>query len=702
MEQNNQPPPSPQHVPWSQDPVPSSPAIDPNDTGHLLAHIKTFNKDPVPSQPYHAIMNAGFDPNSQPTPMDAAPTPAPIPSNEYTHNYDWLITPLTGAERQGMPQAEFHLPPIAVLNDDENSLPPSSIPMVSSVQYTQDSVHEIANPQTTTANRLSDTTRRYIREAAASLTAIRRAKTPNCLPETTRTLIREAIGNVQFPEPLPEVPEVITVHDSSEVSQATGSGVMVPPPCPPSATSVWTHVTHESIASQFDMGFFPETHVGDFVRSIDDVLNIPVLVDYVPPNIGLEDFDRDRDGADDIREELMIAIGRDLSDARLGYGHFYLRKPVKLARDNSLSCTVEDFNYSIGTVIAALDCGVADNAGELDHTALTPSGWFKTASAVVTAALRGALRSGGNKIKGRVRLGEDEEDEWKLAEGLVPPVTQGGRLAAAANQLAEFFAHYAAHEEPPLSEFYHEALKVAQNHIEKAVRLKAAAAYQATTADVEGLTKMVLDDMARSLYSHFEGRPETRRMVCYKVLDRIVRDAERDVAPYVENWRKLYIHELTEAMKDDENSWEETPLTGHPLLDENAGYVKMSAYRRVTDIRNLIARLVTDPLLDGDEVTRVCERIHIEHAEAIEAAHTETRAQISTEKKAWVTAYRDSNKLAFLTKAAEELRFVLISKDDAEECEGRSAKRRAGPDGKRDRLGSRADPSTPIEVPLRR
>ncbi|KAI9430018.1 hypothetical protein BJY52DRAFT_1200300 [Lactarius psammicola] len=99
-------------------------------------------------------------------------------------------------------------------------------------------------------------------------------------------------------------------------------------------------------------------------------------------------------------------------------------------------------------------------------------------------------------------------------------------------------------------------------------------------------------------------------------------------------------------------------------------------------------------------ITRARERIRIEHAEEIETARTETRAQISTEKKAWATAYRDSNKLAFLTKAAEELGYVLISKDDAEEHEGRSTKCRVGPDGKRDRSGSRAEPSTSIDVPV--
>ncbi|KAI9429550.1 hypothetical protein BJY52DRAFT_1232584 [Lactarius psammicola] len=639
MEQNIQPPPSPQHVPWSQDPVPPSPVIDPNDTSYLLAHIKTFNKDPIPSQPYHAIMNAGFDPNSQPTPMEVAPTPAPLPSNKYHHNYDWLITPLTGAERQGTPQAKFHLPPIAVLDESDSSLPPSSIPMVSSVHFTQESVQEIANPQKPTNNKLSETICAYIRAAVTSLTAVRRAKTPNCLPETTRMLIREAIGNIQFPAPLADVPDIITIHDSSDVSQTAGSGVMVPPPRPPSAASVWTHVTHESLASNFDLGFFPETRVKDFVKSIDDVLLVPVLVDYSPPNLGPDDFDQDWDGAEDIQEELMIAISRDLSEAWLGYGHFYLQKPVKLAWDNSLPCTVEDFNYSIGVVIAALDCGVADNVGDLDHMALTPLGWFKMASVVVTAALHGALRSGGNKIRGHVHLGEDEEDEWKVVEGLVPPVTQGSCLAAASNQLVEFFAHYVAHDKPPLAEFYHKALKVAQNHIEKAVRLKAVASYQASTADVEGLTKMVLDDMARSLYSHFENRPETRHMVCHKVLDHIVRDAEEDVAPYVDNWH-------------------------------------------------------------GDEITRAHKRIRIEHQEEIEAVWNETWAQISSEKKAWATAYHDLAKLTFLTKAAKEIGYVLISKDDAEEREGQMTKHQLGPDGKRGRLGSQADPPTPIEVPV--
>ncbi|KAI9429492.1 hypothetical protein BJY52DRAFT_1232596, partial [Lactarius psammicola] len=49
--------------------------------------------------------------------------------------------------------------------------------------------------------------------------------------------------------------------------------------------------------------------------------------------------------------------------------------------------------------------------------------------------------------------------------------------------------------------------------------------------------------------------------------------------------------------------------------------------------------------------------------------------------------------------AAEELGYVLISKDDAEECEGRMAKCHAGPVGKQDHSSSRAGLITLSEVP---
>ncbi|KAI9429705.1 hypothetical protein BJY52DRAFT_1232550 [Lactarius psammicola] len=61
--------------------------------------------------------------------------------------------------------------------------------------------------------------------------------------------------------------------------------------------------------------------------------------------------------------------------------------------------------------------------------------------------------------------------------------------------------------------------------------------------------------------------------------------------------------------------------------------------------------------------------------------------------------YRDSVKLDWLTKVVEELGYVLVSKDDAEEREGRMAKRHAGPVSKREHSGSRVRLAMPSEVP---
>ncbi|KAI9432870.1 hypothetical protein BJY52DRAFT_1198948 [Lactarius psammicola] len=695
MEQNNQPPPSPQHVPWSQDPVPPSPALNPNDVGHLLAHIKTFNKDPIPSQPYRDVMDAGFDPNTQPAPEITHDTQYGV-----RENYNWLLTssplpPVGSAEMQGTaPNRHHQLPPIETMAP----LPDSSFnSLQSTVQYTQPSAQEVIAAGSPARAGLSDRTKRFIREAAANLQVIRAAKVPNTLPQETRNIIREAVEARAF-QPAPRAsPEVIFVRSST----ADPCDVVVPPSRPASVASVWSHVTRETNDTGYTVGFrntFPEIRIKDFVDSINDALRAPVLEELRPsvedPNWADEDGTVER-----IKNELMVELGRDVSESQTGYAHFYLAAPLQLHKDNDYPCSNEGFNLSVALVIAALDSGVEDNRGDLEQAGMIPSSWFRLSSAMLGAILRGALRSGGRKIQGRVKIDQDEMDDWKIAEGLTPPVTQGGRIATQAQQLTNFFMHYAGADEPPLAEFYDSVLRVGQNHIEKVVRLKAAATYQASVADVQGLTDMVLDDMSRQIYSHMVTNDQARHKANQRSLDRLFVEAQEQLTPFMNEWKALYKHHLIQALKDDEEAREEAPPVMDPLLQENEGYIKLFAFNRSREIRDSIARTVTDPILDGDEITRARERIRIDHAEEIEAARRDTRAQISSEKKAWAVAYRDSVKLDWLTKAAEELGYVLISKDDAEEREGRTAKRHAGPVGKRERSGSRASTATPSEVP---
>ncbi|KAI9437778.1 hypothetical protein BJY52DRAFT_1196337 [Lactarius psammicola] len=695
MEQNNQPPPTPQHVPWLQDPVPPSPVIDPNDTGHLLTHIKTFAKDPVPSQPYREIMNAGFDPNTQTAPEITHQTQYGV-----ADNHRWLLSssplpPVGSADMQGTAPNRHHvLPPITTLPP----LPAASFDSLqSSVQYTQPSVQEITAVVTPARAGLSNLTKRYIREASANLKAIRAAKTPNCLPQETRCIIREA-AELQMFQPAPRAsPEVIFVRSST----ADPCDVVIPPSRPASVASVWSHVTRETNDTGYTQNFrtnFPELRIRDFVESINDALRAPIL-NELPSRVENPNWE-DEDGTiERIKSELMVEIGHDVSESQTGYANFYLGAPLQLHKDNDYPCSNEGFNLSAALVIAALDSGVEDNRGDLEQAGMIPLSWFRLTSAVLGAILRGALRSGGHKIQGRVKLDENDVDALCVVEGLVPPATQGGRIATQAQQLTNFFMHYAGAEGPPLSEFYDSVLQVGQNHIEKAVRLKAAAAYQISISDAQGLVDMVHDDMARQTYEHMITNPDARRNANQRSLDRMFVEAQEQLGPFINEWKGLYKHHMVQALKDDEEAQEEAPLVMDPLLQENEGYIQLFAFNRVKEIHESIARTVTDPILDGDEVTRAHKRIRIEHAEEIEAARRDTRAQISSEKKAWAVTYRDSVKLDWLTKAAEELGFVLISKDDTEEREGRLAKRRAGPVGKWECSSSRASNTTPSEVP---
>ncbi|KAI9444449.1 hypothetical protein BJY52DRAFT_1194295 [Lactarius psammicola] len=692
MEQNPQPPPSPQHVPWSPDPVPPTPAINPLDTANLLAHITTFNKDPVPSQPYRDIMDAGFDPNTQPAPEITHQTQYGV-----RDDHAWLLSssplpPAGSAEMQGTAPNRHHiLPPIETLAP----LPEASFDSLqSSVQYTQPSVQEI-QPQVRAG--LSEATKRYIREATAELRAIRAAKIPNCLPVETRRIIREAAEQQVF-HPAPRAsPEVIFVRSST----ADPCDVVVPPSRPASVASAWSHVTRETNDTGYTTQFrndFPELRIRDFVESIDQALRAPVLteVQAIREDPGWID---EEGTVERIKNELMVELGRDVSESQTGYANFYLAAPLQLHKDNDYPCSNEGFNLSAALVINALDSGVEDNRGDLEQAGLIPSSWFRLATAVLGAILRGALRSGGRKIQGRVKIDDSDGDIWNLADGLTPPVTQGGRLATQAQQLTNFFMHYAGADEPPLTDFYESVLRVGQAHIEKVVRLKAAATYQISVSDAKGLADMVYDDMVRQTYEHMVRNDEARRNANRRSLDRLFVEAQEQLGPFIGEWKLLYKHHLVEALKEDEEARGDDPTITDPLLEENAGYIKLFAYNRAKELRESIARLVTDPILDGDEITRARERIRIERAEEIEEARRETRAQISSEKKAWAVAYRDSVKLDWLTKAAEELGYTLISKDDAEEREGRTAKRHAGPVGKRDRSGSRVSLATPSEVP---
>ncbi|KAI9449552.1 hypothetical protein BJY52DRAFT_1192480 [Lactarius psammicola] len=156
----------------------------------------------------------------------------------------------------------------------------------------------------------------------------------------------------------------------------------------------------------------------------------------------------------------------------------------------------------------------------------------------------------------------------------------------------------------------------------------------------------------------------SRHSVNQCVLDRMFVDAQVQLGPFMAEWKMVYCHSLIQALKESEEDREDTPPTSDPIISDNLGYIKLFAF------------------------------------------NCETRVQISSKKKAWAVAFRDSNKLEWLSKAAKEMGYALVSLDNAEEREGRTVKRQMTDSGKQDLLSSSAvpvhldaEPKTPANKP---
>ncbi|KAI9438380.1 hypothetical protein BJY52DRAFT_1229911 [Lactarius psammicola] len=328
-------------------------------------------------------MDTGYDPNTQPAPEITHDTQYGVKDD-----HRWLLSssplpPAGSAEMQGSAPNRHHLlPPIATLAP----LPEASFnSLQSSVQYTQPSVQEVEASMIAQRAGLSEATKRYIREATADLRAIHAAKILNCLPVETRRIIREAVEQQVF-QPAPHASTEVIFVRSSTVDPCD---VVVPPSRPASVASVWSHVTKETNDTGYTQRYwteFPELRVRDFVESIDQALRAPVL-NEVPSRVEDPNWINEDGTVECIKNELMVELGRDVSESQTSYANFYLAAPLQLHKDNDYPCSNEGFNLSVAMVINALDSGVEDNRGDLEQAGLIPSSWFRLATATLGAIL---------------------------------------------------------------------------------------------------------------------------------------------------------------------------------------------------------------------------------------------------------------------------------------------------------------------------
>ncbi|KAI9450968.1 hypothetical protein BJY52DRAFT_1191349 [Lactarius psammicola] len=496
MEQNNPNPPSTplgQHVPWSTPTIPQSPI----NMGDLNQHLAASLNDGI--EVYDAI---------QSTPTTWEPTP-PVSSVQME---------LQGTPTRLNPITDNTINQQGVIVDGEDSW------MASPIQYNDDHNERDSSEPLCLGIKLGPSSQSSLHAAIVRAAEMEHGCSLKHLPEKTRQLIEEIFcTNSGFDQvvKLPEEPETINIRSGStpHASRARSKGR------DHLCSLAWTHLTYESGCSD-ELAYFREaipvpTNIAEFFGDIKRAIKHPMLA----PPIDLSDMEVEGDKGDEVYgvgysagqkedlaamiQDLWEEISRDISECASGWSEFYLRDMIKLRVGTSIPANIQDFNDSMGMVLAALDTGLDD---DLTTKGVTPSSWFRLSATLLAAMTQGVLRSGGPKVKGRVKLVPDK-DHFRVAPGLGMPLTEGSRIILMARHLAELFKQHDKGDNLPFVEYFNNLQRVTQNHIRQAVKLAAVEAYQESTGDAEKIREIVMDDMADQLINQLKDDPAAQAEV---------------------------------------------------------------------------------------------------------------------------------------------------------------------------------------------
>ncbi|KAI9449197.1 hypothetical protein BJY52DRAFT_1192783 [Lactarius psammicola] len=534
--------------------------------------------------------------------------------------------------------------------------------------------------------------------AAEGLDRGDRGRPPVRLSDTTRAIIADAAKCSSGAEP------AVSAQPIRSVSRAQARRMR-----DASRASAWTDASFESFDHE-DLEFFREsvpfpTDIPQFFEDLEAAFHAPYCLNAVDISgievdgvKGTEEYGvcysaNDRNLVVELTEELRQELGREISSAASGYAEFYLRDMVKLHKNSNIPASVQDFNDSVGMVIAALDAGVD---ADLPIKGLLPSSWFRLAAGLLSAMLRGVLRSRDQKSKGRVNC--DPIDHFHVSQDLDKPETEGGRIAVMARQLSDTFDLYSRKDQPESVEYLQRIQKITQRYTRRAVTIAAAQSYKVSEADAVTMKNIALEDRASRVLQELESDPSTKAIVEWEVRHRMMKKLEDECMEDIDEWRTVYWKGLAAALRAEATGTTIPALSHSQIVRECSEEIQTQVNKKVEEIRLSIIQEEVEKHLLLSETDNAKALIRRKYYANIETARQEARAEVSSEKKAWAVAYRDSCHLDFLSDKAQALGYMLVRLDADEEREGRSAKRGAL-EGKRSRSASRAEDVTPCSVP---
>ncbi|KAH8999848.1 hypothetical protein EDB86DRAFT_3139193 [Lactarius hatsudake] len=443
-----------------------------------------------------------------------------------------------------------------------------------------------------------------------------------------------------LPSDLPPQPEVIEVRGcTSPHTHQTPR----PRSRAISNASVWSHATVESNVSDFAEPSVPipasSTNLTFKWHTLAAAVRARLLPDPLDPNtIRMSNYDPDGDEdefLEELNQTLDAEINRDVSAVLQGWSTYKLLHPVELRKGHELPSTAKEINCMVATVLTALDARATSHDGETMVKGLTPQSWTRLTLAVLSAILRGALRSPASLRSGSRSL--NGIDAFPMHEDLDRPLTEGGAIMLMCQQLGGLFTSNRNHPDKSYPDSYFERLITlldSKMHmvpipaetpappppLTEADRLQVAA----TTREkliLEGLETMRLDETTMA---------EIRDAVKAEIFANMNAEALQNI----DDWRAVYKHEFTEAMH---SAFE----AQYPGIHPNKGKAKAIAP-------------LTHSQIVRDAQPRIQEEVRLQVQARITGIHEEIKQSLAQDDPFWAEGpLRESiaNELRTTTRA---------------------------------------------------
>ncbi|KAH9011133.1 hypothetical protein EDB84DRAFT_1569952 [Lactarius hengduanensis] len=265
-----------------------------------------------------------------------------------------------------------------------------------------------------------------------------------------------------LPADLPPQPEVI------EVRGRTASRTPRVRSWALSNASVWSHATVESASADGSLvRFLPGGHSQDITTahfttalqlakagflgpSYDpDALDLTYIAQGADPQMDAE-LERD---IDETNETLKEELACDVTEKVIGWGGYHLGAPLQMSKDSNFPTGPKTMHAATALTITLIDAGASATRGDLMANGLTLSSWTRLCLGLLSAMIRGALRSPPILTRGSKSL-NGTPDAFPKHGDLDVPLTEGGAIMLMTQQLGGLFTSYKNHPDKSYPDSY--------------------------------------------------------------------------------------------------------------------------------------------------------------------------------------------------------------------------------------------------------